>query len=333
MAVLLHRTRHLMISLMFVFACLLTGCGSHIDPTLSLEDPALEWLISQETANVADAMAAMNSIEASREAQAQASREESKSIEESLLAESISKEAESLSIEQSEYADYLASSAAESSSVEEALLIESIAESIYSGGEPTGILTPGKVSSLKESELPKLRGLFSDTIVVGNSQAYCLIESGLFTPNDVIYRWASTVSEIMGETIQAANLHRGKALFILGTNDLGTYTDNVAGFIRDYTALINAFREINPDAQIFIQEIIPIPDSFAFRWYNRFRVPDYNAALQKMCEETGCTFVKCAIYAMEEFLLDDNSGVHYNRQYHVYWAQAMANQMNLWEDR
>ena len=105
MAVLLHRTRHLMISLMFVFACLLTGCGSHIDPTLSLEDPALEWLISQETANVADAMAAMNSIEASREAQAQASREESKSIEESLRAESISKEAESLSIEQSEYAD------------------------------------------------------------------------------------------------------------------------------------------------------------------------------------------------------------------------------------
>lgn len=277
-------------------------------------------------------IAVMNSIEAAREASAEASREESRSVEESIREESLSREAESLRVEASEYAAYISSSLEESSSVEESLLVDSIREYISSGGTPTGVLTPGKVSILKESELPKLRSLFSDTIVVGNSRARSVLDSGLLTQNEVIFKWAATVDEMMPETIQAANLHRGKVLFMLGVNDFGYYKSDVAGFKRDYTALINAYREINPDGLIFIQEIIPVNEAFRFRWYNMDRVVDYNAAIREMCEETGCTFVSSVVYALEEFLVDDGAGVHYNRQYHTYWAQTMANQMNLWED-
>lgn len=332
MNVFLCRTRRALALLAALAVCLLTGCGRQIDPTLSLEEPALEWLQAQGSADVSDKIAAMNSIEAEREALAEASREESRSAAESSRQESLSKEAESLSIEASKYAEYLSSSLEESSSVEESLVVESIRESISSGGSPTGVLTPGKVVSLKESELPKLRSLFSDTIVVGNSRARSVLDSGLFTENEVIFKWAATVDEMMDVTLQAANLHRGKVLFILGVNDFGHYKADVAGFKRDYTALITAYREINPDCQIFIQEIIPINEAFRFRWYNMDRVVDYNAALREMCEETGCTFVSSVVYALEEFLADDGTGAHYNRQYHIYWAQTMANQMNLWED-
>ncbi len=332
MAFFLRHGKRAVALISIIVLCLLTGCGTHIDPTLSLEEPALEWLGAQGDADVGDVIDIMNSIEAEREALAEASREESRSKEESRKEESLRQEAESKSIEASKYAAYISSSIEESSSVEESLFIDSIRDHFLSGGTGTGVLTPGRVSILKESELPKLRSLFSDTIVVGNSQAYCVINSGLFTPNEVIYRWAARVDEIMAETIQAANLHRGKVLFILGTNDLGHYKGDVDGFKRNYTALINAFREINPDAQVFIQEIIPIPEAYRFRWYNMDRVPAYNEALREMCAETGCTLVTSTIYALDELLLDDNVGVHYNRDYHIYWAQAMANQMNLWED-
>ena len=80
-----------------------------------------------------------------------------------------------------------------------------------------------------------------------------------------------------------------------------------------------------------IQEIIPIHEAYRYRWYNMDRVVDYNAALREMCEETGCTFVSAVKYAFEEFLSDD-TGAHYDRRYHIYWAQEMANQMGLWED-
>ena len=79
-------------------------------------------------------------------------------------------------------------------------------------------------------------------------------------------------------------------------------------------------------------QTIPVNEAFRFRWNNMDRVVDYNAAIREMCEELNCTFVSSVVYALEEFLVDDNSGVHYNRQYHIYWAQTMANQMNLWED-
>ncbi len=332
MADFLRKSRRAVALISIFVLCLLTGCGSHIDPTLSLEEPALEWLEAQGNANISDMIGIMNSIEAEREASADASREESRSEEESRKEESLRQEAESKSIEASEYAAYISSSIEESSSVEESLFIDSIRDHFLSGGTGTGVLTPGKVSILKESELPKLRSLFSDTIVVGNSRARSVLDSGLFTENEVIFKWAATVDEMMDVTLQAANLHRGKVLFILGVNDFGHYKADVAGFKRDYTALINAYREINPDGQIFIQEIIPINEAFRFRWYNMDRVVDYNAALREMCEETGCTFVSSVIYALEEFLADDGTGAHYNRQYHIYWAQTMANQMNLWED-
>ena len=306
-------------------ACLLTGCHYQIDATQPLDEPALEYLMAQGTADAASAAAAINSIGAEREASAEESRQESRSIEESIAAESMSIAAE-------EYAKYLASSEAESSSIEESLVVESIEESIVSGGEPTGVLTPGKVSTLMDSELPKLRSLFSDTIVIGNSRARSVLDSGILTENEVIFKWAATVDEMMDVTLQGARLYRGKTLFILGVNDLGYYTSNVAGFKRDYIALIDAYREINPDSDIYLQEIIPINEAYRYRWYNMDRVVDYNAAIREICEECDCTFVSSVVYALPEFLSDD-TGAHYGRQYHIYWAQTMANQMGLWEGR
>lgn len=215
---------------------------------------------------------------------------------------------------------------------EENRFIESIKEALAAGGEPeaNGVLTPGKVSTLMDSEVPKLRRVFSDTVIIGNSQAKSIVHVGLLTENEVIYRWAAHVDEIMEETIQAANLHRGKTLFILGVNDLGYYCANTDGFKRDYIALIDAYREINPNSEIYLQEIIPIPEEYRFRWYNMDRVTDYNAVLKEICEEKNCTLVSSVRYALPEFIADE-TGVHYNRLYHIYWAQTMANQMHLWE--
>ncbi len=302
--------------------CLLTGCQG-IDPTLPLDEAAVEYLEAMETADAAAAAAALNSIEAERKASAEASAAESRSIEESVAAESLSIAAE-------EYAKYLASSAAESASVEESLVVESIQESLVSGGEPSGVLEPGKVSTLMESEIPKLRSLFADTIVIGNSRARSILDSGILTENEVVFQWAATVDEMTDVTLQAAKLYRGKTLFILGVNDLGYYTSRVNDFKRDYIALIDSYREINPDSDIYLQEIIPINEAYRYRWYNMDRVTDYNAAIREICEEKDCTFVSSVVYALPEFLSDD-TGAHYDRRYHIYWAQTIANKMGLWE--
>lgn len=216
---------------------------------------------------------------------------------------------------------------------EEHLSAEEIRAHLASGAPATGVLTPYKINTLADSEVPKLRALFADTIIVGNSRAVSILQSGILTENEILCMWAAHVDEIMDLTVQAANLYRGKILFIMGVNDLGYYCANTAGFKEDYIALIDAYREINPTGEIYLQEIIPINEAFRYRWRNMDRVVAYNEIIREICEEKDCTFVSSVQYALEEFLLDDKTGAHYNYYYHLYWAQTMANQMGLWEEQ
>ena len=216
---------------------------------------------------------------------------------------------------------------------EEHLSAEAIRAHLASGAPATGVLTPYKINILADSEVPKLRALFSDTIVIGNSRAVSILQSGILTENEVLCMWAAHVDEIMDLTVQAANLYRKNVLFIMGVNDLGYYCSNTEKFKKDYIALIDAYREINPTGEIYLQEIIPINEAFRYRWHNMDRVVKYNEIVREICEEKDCTFVSSVQYALEEFLLDDKTGAHYNYNYHLYWAQTMANQMGLWEEQ
>jgi len=139
------------------------------------------------------------------------------------------------------------------------------------------------------------------------------------------------MDEITDIVTQGANLHRGKVLFIMGVNDLGYYTSNVEGWKAKYIEMIGLFRSIDPEAEVFLQEIIPINENYRFRWYNMDRVVDYNQAIREICDEIDCTYVTATMFALPEFL-NDNTGAHYDKRFHFYWAQAMANQMNLWEE-
>ena len=281
-----------------ILICILTGC-SQVTPTVSLDDAALKYLREQGKADVATAVDILNALENERKEEAEQDK----------------------------------NTTTEEIPTEERITIEEIRNEIASQVAPTGVLTPWKVTTLMDSEIPKLRSLYSDTIIIGNSRARSILDSKILTANEVLFKWAAHVDEMMDTTLQGANLHRGKTLFILGVNDLGYYTSNTAGFKRDYIALIDAYREINPDSEIYIQEIIPINEAYRFRWYNMDRVTDYNAVIREICEEKDCTFVTSVYYAIPEFLRDDGTGAHYNYQYHIYWAQTMANQMNLWEDQ
>ena len=286
-------------------ASLLSGCAD-IQITIGIDDSALSYLEQQDNLEVGDILDQMDEL----------LKEETESTEDMENTEDVTEDTEDVPeiIE------------------EERITIEEIRYQMANNIPADGVLTKGKVSTLMESEVAKLRALFANTIVIGNSRARSILDSGILTQNEVVFKWAAHVDEMMDTTLQGANLHRDKVLFMLGVNDLGYYIENTEGFKRDYIALIDAYREVNPDATVYIQEIIPINEAYRFRWYNMDRVVDYNAVLREICEEEGCIFVSSVYYAIEEFLRDDGTGAHYNYQYHIYWAQTMANQMNLWED-
>jgi len=213
-----------------------------------------------------------------------------------------------------------------------ASVAESFADYLANGGEENEPLTPGEIRNIGEDSIPAIRKMFADVIVIGDSRAQSLVDSGVLTDNNSIYSWAAHVDDLMDLTQMAARLYRGKLLIIMGVNDMGYYMTNEAGFKSDYIALIDAYREINPNCEIYLQEIIPINPDFYYRWHNNFRMDRYNEIIQEIAAEKDCTYVRSATWAIPAYNVDDGTGAHYNTTYHLYWAQAMAIQMGLWED-
>lgn len=332
---LIHAVRLTVILTSALFLMFFCSCTDAED-TRPLDEVAVDYVMREGEKDVSEEASKLNGIVSERKASREASAAESRSIEESIAAESRSiaesEAARQSSIEQEEYERYLASSIEASSIEEESLVVSSVQESIYAGGTATGVLTPGKVVSLSESEIPKIRALFSDCIIVGNSRARSILDSGILTENEVIYKWAAHVDDITDVTLQAASLYRSKILFIMGVNDLGYYMENVEAFIRDYEMVIDTYRSVNPNGEIYLQEIIPINEAFRHRWHNMDRVTDYNEAIKRICAEKNCTMVHASAFALPEFLTDDGFGAHYNRQFHIYWAQTVANQMHLFAE-
>ena len=320
----------------------LTACASQVRETAAVDEGLVDWVNAQDTLAAAEAAAGIRAIDASRKAVIQSSIEESQSIEAS-IAESLAAESrKAASIEESEYIRQSIEES-ESRSVEESIaasiyavesweaLLESIAESIVSGGTPTGVLEAGKVSTVGDEAIPQLRQLFADVTIIGHSGAKNVLDSGILTDSNIFYKWAAHMDEIDEIVDQAAKRGPGKVLFLMGTNDMGYYCQNVDVWKKDYIAVIDRYLAANPGAEVYLQEIIPIPEAYWYRWYNHFRIDDYNNAMREICEEYGYTQVSATDFAFPAFIADD-SGTHYNKQYHFYWAQTMANQLGLWEE-
>lgn len=300
------------IALGAVLACFLAACLSP-ERTGDIDEAMVAWVNEQDTAGIEKAAAVIRSLEASRrESRREESERESRSISESLSIE------ESLYIESSEAESYAAE-------------VSSAAERIAAGETIPGVLAKGKIVTVGDEAIPLIRRLFSDTVVLGNSRAKSVLDSGILTERTVLYQWAAHMDEISSMVTSAASLQRKKALFIMGVNDLGYYMGNVEGWRQDYCRMIALFRETNPGAEIYLQEIIPIDERYRYRWHNMDRVTRYNEVLYEIAEATGTRVVSATAFALPEFLNDD-TGAHYDKRFHFYWAETMANQMKLWEE-
>ena len=83
-----------------------------------------------------------------------------------------------------------------------------------------------------------------------------------------------------------------RVVITLGTNDTGM---EVADFINNYTALVQAIRESYPYTDIIVNTIPPIPaDHSTYPHMDQAKIDDMNMALLSMCEQLGLKFLNTA---------------------------------------
>ena len=180
---------------------------------------------------------------------------------------------------------------------------------------------------------------FDDAVFIGDSRTEGLfINTGLSNATFYTHQ-GMTVSEVFTrEVINAggkkttvmdalAGASFSKVYIMLGMNELGWVYESV--FKEDYGKIIDKIREINPDAKIYIQSIIPVS-----KWkdsndttYTIYNVDRLNTQLRALADEKEVHYVDVAEGLMDEegYLPYEATldGVHLVPEYCVKWLDYL----------
>lgn len=118
-----------------------------------------------------------------------------------------------------------------------------------------------------------------------------------------------------------------KVYIMLGMNELGWVYGSV--YQEYYGRIIDAIREINPDAVIYIQSILPVSaeKSESDQIYNNGRINEFNGLLRELAEEKEVYYVDVAQAVSDEngCLPEGGSfdGVHLTPEYCGKWRDYL----------
>ena len=89
-----------------------------------------------------------------------------------------------------------------------------------------------------------------------------------------------------------AKMKPRRVVMTFGTNDTGM---EVADFISNYTALVQAIQEAYPYTDLIVNTVPPIPENHSnYPHMDQAKIDDFNMALLNMCEQLGVRFLNTA---------------------------------------
>lgn len=177
---------------------------------------------------------------------------------------------------------------------------------------------------------------FDTALLIGDSRTEGLsLYTGLSNMN-AFYSKGLNIEKVMTEEVvpledgtmvtvlEALNYKQYDNIYIsFGLNELGWAYDYL--FIEAYQEFIDAVREIEPDAVIYVQNILPVSKALSDEdeIYNNPKIESYNALLKDMCMEYGDVIYLdvASSVAVDGALPADAStdGRHCNRDYCEKW--------------
>lgn len=114
-----------------------------------------------------------------------------------------------------------------------------------------------------------------------------------------------------------------KVYIMFGINETGWVYSNI--FQEKYGAIIDRIREINPDAVIYIQSILPVSQSVSstHSYITNDRIDEYNGLLRQLAEEKQAYYVdvRQAVMGEDGALPEDAAadGIHPAKSYCEKW--------------
>ncbi len=168
------------------------------------------------------------------------------------------------------------------------------------------------------------RRWFSDAAIVGDSVAEAI--RGFDWINDANLQSEVGISLYSAEDVIAGTeaLQPSTIFLTFSANCIKSYDEYVDSFISDYTTIIQRLQASVPQAEIYVQGIIPCDPNFLEEYSYYAYMDDYNTAISQMCDDLGCHYFNSnfILEAHPEIYADD--GLHPGWQYYPLWMTYMA---------
>mgnify|MGYP003517666971 FL=1 len=169
----------------------------------------------------------------------------------------------------------------------------------------------------------KLIQLFRNTAIAGDSITAGCTEYGYLDDSIVFAKVGVSVSTA-GELFQAVRAATSNTVFLcFGVNDIEAYESNVSRFIDHYTERIEGLQQAMPNADIYVQALLPPAESVTKSFYQYRDL--YNEDLQKMCSTLDIQYVDPSFILEQTPELYDEDGVHPKKEFYPLWLTYFAN--------
>ncbi len=180
---------------------------------------------------------------------------------------------------------------------------------------------------------------FDDAVFIGDSRTEGLITgTGLY--NAVSYTHKGLMVDTVftelivnrgGVWISAMEALKyidfSKVYVMFGINETGWPYNDV--FIEKYGRIIDTIKEINPNAIIYVQQIIPVSESVSssHSYIKNSKIEEFNRLIRDMAEEKQVCLLNpgSALCGGENFLPSEAAldGIHLNREYCALWLDYL----------
>ena len=163
---------------------------------------------------------------------------------------------------------------------------------------------------------------FDKYVFLGDSRVVGYNVFGFLPEERVLAEQGDTILAISDRIDAIKELDPSYIFISYGINDINIGIWPTAGeYAEAFSEKIDDLRKELPDAQIYVNSIIPAADEAVESVSLWGKIPEYSDALKKMCTEKGIPFIDNTKLMEEHKELYAGDGVHLLAEFYPYWAQ------------
>lgn len=158
---------------------------------------------------------------------------------------------------------------------------------------------------------------------IGDSITEALAYYKVVNPSNVIANKGYTAKKALADIDKLVSLNPDKVFIMLGLNDI-LIERNVERYIKNYTALIQEINKNLPNAEIYVQSILPVDASVknSKLAISNSQIDEFNEGLKKLAMQENIHYLDIAsLVKSYNGELREPDGIHYKAKFCNLWLQ------------